>query len=120
MNVNYYDKLYYSFFKLLGKLGKYDLGFKAMILLSAIIFTNILTIIFLITNESKLAWLTTYLGISVIIVPLLIINYFYFVAYGRYKKIDEEINLRGENYNLYWSIGYMLASIILLLIVIIN
>ena len=79
MKINYYDRLYSIIYILLSQLGNYDLGFKAMMLFSAMIFAHIITVLYFICDESDLGVLTTYYGVGIIGLPILIFNYFYFV-----------------------------------------
>jgi hypothetical protein len=119
MKINLYDKLYFLFYSLLSKVGKYDLGFKAMMLFSAIIFANVLTVIYLIYDKSNLEWLATYFGVIVVCLPILIFNYFYFVYNHRYKKISEIMGSgKYANIIIPSGISIIIITVVLLLLVI--
>lgn len=115
MKINFYGKIYFLFYSLLSRLGKYDLGFKAMMLFSAIIFINVLTMIYLIFDKSKMEWLATYFGVIVVCLPLLIFNYFYFVQNHRYEKISNKIK-SGKFQKIIGGTGmfYIVISVVLL------
>lgn len=119
MKANYYDKLYFQLYSLLSKFGNYDLGFKAMMLFSAMIFAHVLTVVFLIYEKSEIEWLVSYLGVIIVGLPILIFNYFYFVHDHRYDKISEMIQKKSGRTRtpVLAGISYIVITVFLLLIV---
>lgn len=120
MKTNYYDKLYFQLYSLLSKFGKYDLGFKAMMLFSAMIFAHIITIVFLIYEKSDLEWLASFLGVVIIGIPILVFNYFYFVYNQRYEMISELTQKKSASKLVLGGISYIVVTVVLLLMVVIN
>lgn len=119
MKANYYDKLYFLLYSLLSKIGKYDLGFKAMMLFSAMIFAHVITAVFLIYEKSDLEWLASYPGVIILSLPILIFNYFYFVYNQRYDKISERLRIESSKLPVLGGICYIAITIFLLLMVVI-
>lgn len=120
MKANYYDRLYFQLYSLLSKFGKYDLGFKAMMLFSAMIFCHVITAVFLIYEKSNLDWLASYIGVIILGLPILFFNYFYFVYNHRYDKISEMIQKKSESTPVLGGISYIVITVLLLLLVVIK
>lgn len=120
MRANLYDKLYFLLYSLLSKMGKYDLGFKAMMLFSAMIFAHVITIAFLIYEKSDLEWLASYLGVMIVGLPILVFNYFYFVYNHRYIKVSERLQIESSRSSVLGGISYIIITAIPLLYVVIK
>ena len=101
-------------------MGKYDLGFKTMMLFSAMIFAHVITIIFLIFEKSDLDWLASYLGVIIVGLPILVFNYFYFVFNHRDDKISESLHAKSSRLPVLGGIGYIIITVVFLLFVIIK
>jgi len=114
MKINYYDRFFYLNYAVLSKLGSYDLGFSAVLLFSGLIFAHVLSIMFFLFERSDIYWFGTYFGVGIIGLPILIGNYFCFVAKERYKKISDKLQGRKP----YYSIGglvYITVTVVLLM-----
>ena len=120
MKANLYDKLYFLLYSLLSKIGKYDIGFKAMMLFSAMLFAHVITVVFLIYDKSDLDWLASYLGVIIVGLPILVFNYFYFVYKHWDDKISETLQTKSSRLPALGGIGYIVITVVLLLLVVTN
>ncbi len=115
MKLNFYDRMYYLMYLMLGRLGNYDLGFKSMMLLSMLMTLNVITIISLFFDKSILRNFTTYTSAGLAVLPLIVFNYFYFVYDKRYEKISNLMLFRKTSIDSFGGPIYIILTIVFLM-----
>ena len=116
MSINFYDRFFYSFYSLLGKIGDYDLGFKSVMLMSFLMFIQIVAVLFILFERSNLEWINSLPGVSIISAPILIFNYLYFIRSKRYKHISSVLGKQGKQISSFLGVVYIIGTFVFLLI----
>lgn len=114
--MNLYEKLYMCIYKVLIRMGNYDVVFKTAMLFSFLLMLNIFTILFYFLSLNDLGWSTQYWSVGLAGAPVAIFNFYYFV---KRSVVNSFVKLTPAN-NKYYYFGlfYILLTFTILLFVI--
>jgi hypothetical protein len=111
--INFYDRMYFSIYCFLGRFGSYDIQFSAVLGVSALLLILGSEIVFYIFSKEQLSWLNSRAVFIVLTVPIVALNYFYFVYSKRFEMIMERMNFSDEKVRFKNSVfGFVIIALI--------
>jgi hypothetical protein len=109
-NINFYDKIYFSFLCAIKKLGGPDAQFSAGVAISVFFSVSVLRLLIFYFTQDQLRWLNSRLVIALFVVPMIGLNYLYFVYKSRFEFIKEKLEFDNEvTRNKYSKVGFILG-----------
>lgn len=116
-----YNYLFYKIYRLINRLGNYDVAFSAMMPFITLIYLNIITIMFFIKPINNINKANYKIVIIIIGVFLLVINYFFFIYKNKYKRLIKQFENETKRQQVLGSLlvsSYAILSFILFFIVV--
>jgi divalent metal cation (Fe/Co/Zn/Cd) transporter len=103
--------MYFSIYCFLGRFGSYDIQFSAVLGVSALLLILGSEIVFYAFSKEQLSWLNSRVVFIALTIPIVAINYFYFVYNKRFELIKEKMNFSDEKTRFkYSAFGFVLIA----------
>jgi len=111
-DINFYDRIYFSFFCAIKKLVGPDAQFSAGVAISVFFSVSVLRLVIYYFSQEQLKWLNSRLVVALFVVPMIGLNYLYFVYNSRFEFIKEKLGYDNEaTRNTYSTIGFILGLV---------